>query len=44
VPLAVLDGEEMHMTSDRPGLTMRRMLNELLAQHGESEVRLARRA
>jgi phenylpropionate dioxygenase-like ring-hydroxylating dioxygenase large terminal subunit len=41
VPLAVIDGEELHMGSDRPGLTMRRMLNELLKKHGESEARSA---
>jgi phenylpropionate dioxygenase-like ring-hydroxylating dioxygenase large terminal subunit len=39
VPLAVVDGEELHMPSDRPGLMMRRMLAELLQRHGESEIR-----
>lgn len=39
VPLAVVDGEEMHMASDRPGLTMRRMLTELLDKFGEKEQR-----
>ncbi len=27
VPLAVIEGEEQHMPSDRPGLVMRRMLS-----------------
>jgi phenylpropionate dioxygenase-like ring-hydroxylating dioxygenase large terminal subunit len=40
VPLAVVDGEEMHMGSDRPGLVMRRMLAQLLRDHGEVEARL----
>jgi len=39
VPLAIVDGEEMHMGSDRPGLVMRRMLAQLLADHGEVEAR-----
>ncbi|MCU0774993.1 MAG: aromatic ring-hydroxylating dioxygenase subunit alpha [Ideonella sp.] len=39
VPLAVAEGEELHMGSDRPGLLMRRMLGELLARHGETEQR-----
>jgi phenylpropionate dioxygenase-like ring-hydroxylating dioxygenase large terminal subunit len=39
VPLAVVDGEELHMPSDRPGLMMRRMLAELLQRHGEAERR-----
>lgn len=39
VPLATTDGEEMHMVSDRPGLVMRRMLRELLREHGEVEQR-----
>ena len=30
---------EAHMPSDRPGLIMRRRLLELLAAHGETEVR-----
>ena len=42
VPLAVVDGEELHMPSDRPGLAMRKMLAELLAAHGETEQRLER--
>jgi phenylpropionate dioxygenase-like ring-hydroxylating dioxygenase large terminal subunit len=41
VPLAVVDGEEMHMGSDRPGLLMRRMFTQLLRDHGETESRLA---
>lgn len=41
VPLATTDGEEMHMVSDRPGLIMRRMLSQLLREHGETEQRLA---
>jgi phenylpropionate dioxygenase-like ring-hydroxylating dioxygenase large terminal subunit len=41
VPLSTLDGEEMHMVSDRPGLIMRRMLAKLLRDHGETERRLA---
>jgi phenylpropionate dioxygenase-like ring-hydroxylating dioxygenase large terminal subunit len=39
VPLALADGEEMHMGSDRPGLLMRRMFAQLLHEHGESEIR-----
>jgi phenylpropionate dioxygenase-like ring-hydroxylating dioxygenase large terminal subunit len=39
VPLAVVDGEEFHMPSDRPGLVMRRKLLDLLAAHGEREQR-----
>jgi phenylpropionate dioxygenase-like ring-hydroxylating dioxygenase large terminal subunit len=39
VPLAVVDGEEFHMPSDRPGLAMRRKLRELLEAHGEQETR-----
>lgn len=39
VPLTVMDGEEMHMASDKPGLTMRRMLADLLQRHGEVERR-----
>ena len=30
--------QEFHMASDRPGLIMRRMLLQLLEEHGESEV------
>lgn len=41
VPLAVSEGEERHMGSDKPGITMRRMLAELLARHGETEQRAA---
>lgn len=41
VPLAVLEGEEQHMPSDRPGLVMRRILGNLLREHGENEQRLA---
>ena len=41
VPLSTLDGEEMHMVSDRPGLIMRRMLSKLLRDHGETERRRA---
>jgi phenylpropionate dioxygenase-like ring-hydroxylating dioxygenase large terminal subunit len=33
-------GAEFSMGSDRPGVTMRRMLRDLLAAHGESETRL----
>lgn len=39
VPLAVVDGEEFHMGSDRPGIVMRRMLADLLKAHGEVERR-----
>jgi phenylpropionate dioxygenase-like ring-hydroxylating dioxygenase large terminal subunit len=39
VPLATRDGEEMHMVSDRPSVTMRRMLTDLLQAHGEVEQR-----
>lgn len=39
VPLAVVDGEEKHMASDRPGLLMRRALTTLLETHGETEQR-----
>lgn len=41
VPLAVAEGEELHMGSDRPGILMRRMLGELLRAHGEAEWRRA---
>ena len=41
VPLAIVDDEEMHMLSDKPGLVMRRMLTKLLREHGETEQRLA---
>jgi hypothetical protein len=37
----VLEGEEQHMLSDRPGLIMRRMLSNLLREHGETEQRIA---
>ena len=40
VPLAVIEGEEQHMLSDRPGLVMRRMLSSLLREHGETEQRM----
>jgi phenylpropionate dioxygenase-like ring-hydroxylating dioxygenase large terminal subunit len=39
VPLLVNDGDEMHMLSDGPGIAMRRMLADLLRDHGESEQR-----
>ncbi|WPB56135.1 aromatic ring-hydroxylating dioxygenase subunit alpha [Xylophilus sp. GOD-11R] len=39
VPLAVVDGEELHMASDRPGLVMRGMFMSLLAEAGETEQR-----
>lgn len=39
VPLAVVEGEEYHMGSDRPGIVMRRMLADLLKAHGETEQR-----
>jgi phenylpropionate dioxygenase-like ring-hydroxylating dioxygenase large terminal subunit len=39
VPLSVVDGEEFHMPSDKPGLVMRRRLRELLEAHGEVEIR-----
>ncbi|GGX35329.1 hypothetical protein GCM10007242_47980 [Pigmentiphaga litoralis] len=39
VPLSTQDGEELHMPSDRPGLIMRRMLSQLLREHGETEQR-----
>jgi phenylpropionate dioxygenase-like ring-hydroxylating dioxygenase large terminal subunit len=41
VPLAIIDGEEKHMASDRPGVMMRRMLVKLLHDHGEVEQRRA---
>jgi phenylpropionate dioxygenase-like ring-hydroxylating dioxygenase large terminal subunit len=41
VPLATTDGEELHMVSDRPGIIMRRMLSQLLREHGETEQRSA---
>jgi len=41
VPLSVIEGEEQHMLSDRPGLIMRRMLSNLLREHGETEQRIA---
>jgi len=34
-------GAEFSMGSDRPGITMRRMLSRLLDEHGESETRAA---
>jgi hypothetical protein len=37
VPLSM--NGELHMPTDRPGLEMRRMLANLLAEHGEAEVR-----
>lgn len=39
VPLAVTDGEEMHMHTDQPGVVMRRMFAKLLSDHGEIEQR-----
>jgi hypothetical protein len=39
VPLAVSDGEEMHMRTDEPGVLMRRMFAKLLSDHGETEQR-----
>jgi hypothetical protein len=39
VPLADTDGEEMHMRTDYPGVVMRRMLAQLLSDHGETEQR-----
>jgi phenylpropionate dioxygenase-like ring-hydroxylating dioxygenase large terminal subunit len=39
VPLDQNSGLEFHMPSDRPGLLMRRMLRDLLAAHGEAEIR-----
>jgi len=39
VPLDQNSGLEFHMPSDKPGLVMRRMLRDLLAAHGESEIR-----
>jgi phenylpropionate dioxygenase-like ring-hydroxylating dioxygenase large terminal subunit len=41
VPLSVVDDEELHMLSDRPGLVMRKMLSQLLREYGETEQRLA---
>ncbi|MBL8837319.1 MAG: aromatic ring-hydroxylating dioxygenase subunit alpha [Alphaproteobacteria bacterium] len=38
-PLDTASGEEFHMSSDKPGLIMRRKLAELLAAHGEPEMR-----
>jgi phenylpropionate dioxygenase-like ring-hydroxylating dioxygenase large terminal subunit len=40
VPLDNKDLAEFHMASDTPGLRMRRMLQDLLAEHGEAESRL----
>jgi phenylpropionate dioxygenase-like ring-hydroxylating dioxygenase large terminal subunit len=37
VPLELNSKVELHMSSDQPGLLMRRMLIELLAAHGEAE-------
>jgi hypothetical protein len=42
VPLAVIEGEEQHMLSDKPGLVMRHMLSNLLRDHGETEQRIQR--
>jgi phenylpropionate dioxygenase-like ring-hydroxylating dioxygenase large terminal subunit len=42
VPLAVVESEEQHMISDKPGLVMRHMLSNLLSEHGETEQRLER--
>ncbi|MBL8837333.1 MAG: aromatic ring-hydroxylating dioxygenase subunit alpha [Alphaproteobacteria bacterium] len=39
VPLDHASGEEFHMASDKPGLVMRRRMRDLLAAHGETEVR-----
>jgi len=39
VPLDHASGEEFHMPSDKPGMIMRRRLLELLAAHGEREMR-----
>lgn len=41
VPLAIADGEELHMASDRPGLVMRKLFAQLLAEAGEAEQRAA---
>lgn len=38
VPLDM--GAELHMPADKPGIEMRRRLRDLLAAHGEAEVRL----
>lgn len=38
VPLDKASGREFHMPSDKPGLVMRRRLQELLRTHGEREV------
>ncbi|WPB56134.1 aromatic ring-hydroxylating dioxygenase subunit alpha [Xylophilus sp. GOD-11R] len=40
VPLVPTREEEIAMRSDRPGLTIRRRMRELLAAHGETESRL----
>ncbi len=37
VPLDIASGREFHMSADRPGIEMRRMLKALFAAHGESE-------
>ena len=42
VPLTVIEGEEQHMLSDKPGLVMRHMLSNLLREHGEIEQRVER--
>ena len=43
-PLDLASGEEKHMPSDQPGMMMRKMLIELLKEHGESEARLPGRS
>ena len=40
-PLGLGSGEERHMPSDQPGMTMRKRLIELLKAHGEQESRLS---
>jgi len=43
-PLDLASGEEKHMTSDQPGMVMRKQIVALLATHGETETRLPGRA
>lgn len=42
VPLKPTPQEEVHMYTDRPGLTMRRRLLQMLSERGEDEVRSPR--
>jgi hypothetical protein len=44
VALDIRAPDEFHMESDSPGLEVRRLLLELLRQHGEAEASLPGRA